>query len=480
MAKIRNPEIFSASFGIEPAALASAGVLDPVLNVDTRLFIDPLLLSKSAIPEISGGAHARFRAYFAEVVRLLKADRGRRGPAWREAGRRLTFPEVRATCLGYGAATIRGSAFGPAQTAKLLATAEEIVALGVDDPDMFVLIPLLEEGIGPDLISDLTANVIQEDLASLTSRIAIDLAIPTETFEVGESSFALPRNPCESLRTPVLLVARDVLRELPVASDWSEVADITAHNQALRTKVSRLIGNIWSARTRKDKRKLRQAALASRENIQTLLDSLHSAKVSAYDISSDPHGLLTWRLVREQVVRDFPLSLTAPAVLDDAGAIAIVEAIVAQFRQLVEQQGLWRLMWHRGRHHGEKVAQMIFFAIADAYCRANGLPMTPEAETGNGPVDFKFGVRYDRSILVEVKLSSNPSVVRGYTKQLEAYKAGALARDATYLVIDVGGMGRKWERLRQVQLSAEAAGENPSRLEYVDARRRKPASKRRE
>jgi hypothetical protein len=79
-----------------------------------------------------------------------------------------------------------------------------------------------------------------------------------------------------------------------------------------------------------------------------------------------------------------------------------------------------------------------------------------------------------------VKLSSNPSVVAGYSKQLEAYKEGVLACDATYLVIDVGGMGKKWERLLQARRTAQASGVNPSRLEYVDARRQRSASKRRE
>jgi hypothetical protein len=382
--------------------------------------------------------------------------------------------------LGYGAATIRGSAFGPVQATKLLKTAAEIVALGIDDPDMFILIPVLEDGIGPDLISDMTANVIREDLAALTSRVTAELGIPGELFEIGDGSYTLPLNPTEKTRTPVLLVARDVLRQLPVASDWREVADVTAHNQALRAKVSQFIGDIWSARVRKDKIRLKQAALASKVNLETLLDSLHQAKVHAYDISGDPDGLMRWRIVREKVASDFPLHLTAPDVLVDSQAIAVVRAIVAQFQHLVQKQGLWKLLWHQGKHHSEKVAQMIFFAIADAYCKANGLPITPEAETGSGPVDFKFGAHYDHSILVEVKLSSNPSVVAGYSKQLEAYKEGVLACDATYLVIDVGGMGKKWERLLQARRTAQASGVNPSRLEYVDARRQRSASKRRE
>ena len=47
MAKIKNPILFSTYYGINASDLEVRGILDPTLNVDTRLFIDPLLLSQS-------------------------------------------------------------------------------------------------------------------------------------------------------------------------------------------------------------------------------------------------------------------------------------------------------------------------------------------------------------------------------------------------------------------------------------------------
>ena len=42
MPKIKNPMSFSEYFEVDPNVLTEEGILDPTLNVDTRLFIDPL------------------------------------------------------------------------------------------------------------------------------------------------------------------------------------------------------------------------------------------------------------------------------------------------------------------------------------------------------------------------------------------------------------------------------------------------------
>jgi hypothetical protein len=40
MAKIRDPLPFAEHFGIDPVKLERIGILNPVLNVDTKLFIE--------------------------------------------------------------------------------------------------------------------------------------------------------------------------------------------------------------------------------------------------------------------------------------------------------------------------------------------------------------------------------------------------------------------------------------------------------
>ena len=38
----------------------------------------------------------------------------------------------------------------------------------------------------------------------------------------------------------------------------------------------------------------------------------------------------------------------------------------------------------------ERFAQLLFYAIAAAYCEANDIDVSPESDAGAGPVDFKL------------------------------------------------------------------------------------------
>ncbi len=53
MAKIVNPVLFSNFFNIDLEQFELLGVFNPTLNVDTKLFIDPLLIENSSIDLIN-------------------------------------------------------------------------------------------------------------------------------------------------------------------------------------------------------------------------------------------------------------------------------------------------------------------------------------------------------------------------------------------------------------------------------------------
>ncbi len=127
----------------------------------------------------------------------------------------------------------------------------------------------------------------------------------------------------------------------------------------------------------------------------------------------------------------------------------------------------------------ESTAQRLFFAVAYSYCKANNIDVSPEIDTGTGKVDFKFSSGFEARTLVEVKLSTNARLVHGYEVQLETYKASEETRSAIYLVIDVGSMGKKEERLLKLRRDAAASGDEPlSDLEFVNGIIKPSASKR--
>ena len=268
------------------------------------------------------------------------------------------------------------------------------------------------------------------------------------------------QNPFEKSRTPIILIPNDILRELPVAQDWDEVADVAARNQQLRNRVNAYIGHIWAKKTKREKAKLKAQVLNSEAAFNTLLDIVHSAPPIPYDSINDPNGLISWARLAQKYTSDFPLNITLKKVtLSLESVFEIVRTIIAQFRQLVENNGLNKELFKKDKKpRHESSAQRIFFAVAYSYCKANDIDISPEIDTGTGKIDFKFSTGFESRVLVEVKLSSNGQLVSGYSTQLELYKKSEETMKAFYLVIDVGGMGNKDTRLFKIRNEVSAQG----------------------
>lgn len=104
----RAPRLFSKQFGLDASQLEEAGVFDPTLNADTRLFIDPILLPSSKHRQFADTSTQRLRSHFENIIKVLATDSA---IGLRTATRMLTFAETSHTCLGYGAGTA-GAGFG--------------------------------------------------------------------------------------------------------------------------------------------------------------------------------------------------------------------------------------------------------------------------------------------------------------------------------------------------------------------------------
>jgi len=477
MGKIRNPALFSGVFKIASTRMRQLGVFDPILNGDTKLFIDPLLLQATKHKEFKSAALSSFTNYFGDLVRLLRASSAVNDVAWKAADKLLTFKEPKETCLGYGDRTISGSAIGSLYRMRIITTAKEIVDLGVVDPELFALLGLLEEGIGPDRISDLTTHSILPALGQFTQGVCAQLKIPTEKFKYGDAEYELPRNPFEAKPTGILLVPTDILRDLPVANDWSDVSDAAAKNEELRQRVNKQIGDIWAIQTAREKKRARDAALSSKESFSTLVEAVGRLSKTPYDVSQDAMGHFLLREALSSIAEKYPASITPPKEHSLKELHRVVRDIIDAFQELIEKKGQWFHLWHNGEPRHEKAAQMLFFAIADQYCKANNIDISPETDSGGGPVDFKFSTGYDYRVLVELKMSTG-KVVHGYQTQLEVYKDAESTFAADYVILDVGKMGKKLQTIEKARNEALNKGLSASRIYVIDAMPQESASKR--
>ncbi|WP_265822838.1 hypothetical protein [Geovibrio ferrireducens] len=480
MGKIKNPINFSTAFNLNKKTITKIGVVDVILNVDTNLFIDPLLLEKSKHAEMSDAAYNSYRKRFETIIKLLSKSKKIGDTAWRNALKQFQFHEVSWTCLGYGS-SVRGSGFGSELITSTLSTAKDIVELGIDDVDLFMALALFEEGIGPDRISDMTTNIILKDLCTFNTRVIKQLKLPSEKFEIDGKIIKLLSNPYSKSKEPLLLVPNDIVRDLPIATDWSEVIDAASRNQALRDKVNSNIAGIWMSLTRKDKKRLKSQALGSKEAFESFLSILKTAKKVSYDVNTDYNGEVFWGSLVERVAKEFPkdFSKYQNRRLDISDVYALVGEIINEFKFLVEERDLWRELWDETlqKHKKEKAAQRLFFAVAHSYCKSNNLDITPEANTGNGPVDFKVSNGYLGKVLVEIKLSTN-NLDHGYERQLKIYRDAEQTLAAYYLVVEVNSYSERKKRLLAIKSKQIGIGQNASEIVCINAQPRKSASKR--
>ncbi|MGP3791723.1 hypothetical protein [Pseudomonas sp. B392_1p] len=478
MGKIKNPATISSEFGVDSAVLDKLGVVNVLLNTDTLVFIDPLLLEHSTHEEIRDGAYQSYRARFEKIIKLLAVSKTKDDAPWRSAKRLFRFSEISWTCLGYGT-TVKGSGFGKDLVSSTLDTASQIVALGVEDIDLFMALALFEEGIGPDRISDMTTNIILEDLISFSARINQTLNIPTKNFKIGTDTHALVINPYTD--QPLIFVPNDIVRDLPIASDWSDISRVVRENEELRERVNDHVGEIWATMSKKDKQRLKEAALRSKEAFQQVMDMIREVNPTPYNFKSDRNGESFWTELLNRTANDYPYDLSnySNRKLQPEEVVEIVNKILEQFQDLIENKGLWKELWdENGKPRKEKASQRLFFAVAHSYCKANNIDLTPEADSGNGPVDFKLSQGFDSKLVVEIKLSTNGSLVHGYEKQLEIYKKADDTDLGIFLIIDIGGIGKKYGEVQRLRNEFIKDHGKASDIWYIDGNQKASASKR--
>ncbi|PLT97264.1 hypothetical protein BMJ29_04445 [Sinorhizobium medicae] len=476
MASFSNPLLFSAHFKIPEEELERVGLIDPFLTVDTQLFIDPILLEKSAIKIISDDAYEAFRKHFENVIRLLAISKREGDVAWRSAQRLFSLREAPANGLGYGKSDRPGTSRPEEVRDAILRTTKEVIELGSRDPEMISLMGFFEEQVGPDTISDLTSRVIEPQLAKLTNDFCAHLGIPMKISDASPD-IPLPHYTSTSGKErAIVLVPADIVRELPVANDWSDVDAAINANAAIRARVNQLLASIARPTVADRKDAIREAAFQSKELFETFIAAMKE-HATYYDPNSDALGYYKLKEILRSKEDDFKSDRIYEVEKGIAEIKRVVNDAMEMFKHHVEKGNLWEALWINGRPKKERAAQLIYFAISDCFCKANNVDISPEANMGGGPIDFKYSKGYDARVLVEMKRSSG-TVVHGYEKQLEIYKDASRTNHGVFVVLDYGDLGEKLTAIQAMRNERLKRGEPASDIVVVDATQKVSASKR--
>jgi hypothetical protein len=215
----------------------------PRIGIDLPLGIDPFLLFKSRDSEYRRLHTLLIATFNAGVAAIREGNTD-------EAHRLFDFPEVSAIGLGYTQGGKRGSGVGSYLAGLIIDTLEASPALQQRGVRHVEEMQLLSAGIGPDRVSDITANVLKRFLIEYTQRQCriwnVEMAnnVPVSHIfnhlsKEWEDAFEdLPISPING--APILFVPRRIVRVLPwINYDDFVRSEFNAYLKARRDQIKK-------------------------------------------------------------------------------------------------------------------------------------------------------------------------------------------------------------------------------------------------
>lgn len=413
---------------------------DANLEFDSPVFIDPFLLKKSPLPR-EAELFDRFTDYFRYVYDKSSELTLKTGITPRAFERLLTFHEPKNIYMGYTEDSNDGK--GPNLTKRLLnffleSSAKRFVRETEYFPDHQynpVSLQVFTDGVGPDGISDITANLIMDYLIEYTieqaqkwnMKLTPMLALNQDGFDFeamewrGGAYYSLPENPLRK-GEPIILVPRRLLRGFEEVKDNTvgRVVSILRADPQLSEKFSGLL-----SKAVKDISTAEIRAVFMQEGTvhYRYLQSLEQQRQVPYDFSEDFLGLLSDKDYSKHFA-NFELG-----DIDNCDQLkSKVEQLIGEFSKEFSKRDGWKDAWKKTPKGSltpqtEPVIGRRFRGMGFAFfCHFENVTFIPEAGTGNGLVDFHVIYKSCR-IVIELKLLNN-SASKGKTDPIPAYLHG--------------------------------------------------------
>jgi hypothetical protein len=388
MVATRKTVSLSKHLGLSRTDLEDIGVFDATLGIDTELFVDPKLLVSSEIEEFKK-SREKILQYFKELLRVHKQSNV--SLRLREHARNmLAVPEPEGLSIGYGSKTDNGTSIAKNVANRILLSASEMLAVGVEDAELVELLGLFVSGFGPDSISDLIIHIIYDDFCTYTARVSAELGVKTNEYQIEGKKYLLPTHPFSSQQ--IIFVPFELLRVLPVATSYDEIAHAAAHNEELRTQFDEIVFPALEEAMNDISTKSKEEKESFKKDILSLVDIYRKIVVKSYDLRQDDRGY--YRI--DPFVESEAKNIDAKSKPKNAQELIVsVRELVSQFKRAIEDNGGNNLLFRRTetgellkqKPHHEDVAQRLFYMLADLFCQKANILLAGESDAGRGPVD---------------------------------------------------------------------------------------------
>lgn len=440
---------FSDVFNVPEDVIESHGAFNVCLVVDLPLFVDPFLLFNSKNP-VYQALHQKIIGYIVYLRDQAVADK----PSSARLKHLYHFSEINQTWLGFSQSDNQGRGLGNKFAVALSSSlhslfndfGSEKVTLG----SHLEKLCLIRAGVGRDMISDFTTNLIKRFLCEYTEEFARQhlqpaqcskFAVKRVDFHEGtgvwsSATFILPKFGSDY----VLLTPKDILTK---DENWINKSDLYREYDDIPVAIGdaelrdRIDSYFLSVLPKKPT--IREENEAKRKTIvrfPQIIDYFIRIKEDRGDDASN----ISAAKVKESeslYVRQFGQMVneladqtefyTEPLNSRDA---ALEKAL--HLKDLIENKGCHRLFYVDGKPLRRESDLQIAYRLLWHKGRYN---VSREVNDGRGPVDFEVSNGAWDKTLVEMKLASNTQLERNLENQVEVYKKASDAKHAIKVII---------------------------------------------
>ena len=467
---------YSNFWGIKHKEFLQNGVYDASLNQDSLLHIDPLLLKGCEIPEFKD-AYTDFFNYFRSFIPLVKASKRNclEDLFFKRIVERFTFKEIPNTGLGFSKGNTKGRGISGTISMQLAQTAYAIINAGLEDPEIFGLMQLIEENVAADRISDMTIAILQKNFLEYTQRIALKMGIKTHqyTCEYGDI-YQVPFYQ----GNPILFIPDIFLADLPVAYEFEDIYDVCNYNKRLKRKIAGLIGVNWAECKNYKKKDWKDLIIGNKDCYKAAISFYKNLNAVPYDFKVDNKNLYLDILVHE-LLTETQFKMPQKLENEEDEIYQLTLAMCQQFKHLIEDNRLSELFYRHNRNPDETDWQLLLYTVADTYKKAGNLDLsiTREDNPGVGEIDFHITKGSKANTVIEIKRSTNENLVHGYRTQLSAYMKAERAKSGIFLIImEDNNINEIKQKIAAIQIDMKTNSEYIPEVIYINGMRQKSAS----
>jgi hypothetical protein len=398
---------------------------DPILSSDTKLFIDPLLVTDTNHKHFTN-VSKKISDFFAEGFRLAaNSSPHPNDNLYILLLSMMKFPEVQEICLGYSEST-EGAGASDGFGEKIVSAIYQTISMGLKNIHRFETLGLFNKGIGKDRLSDITANIIKENLIKYTEKIAKKHKLKTKQFFFKQVNFnltskrwmsgvfELPENPYSNNKAVILVPKRFILDVPNISPEFFLNFIWEKKNKEIRSLFS------YKIKSEINKKEIVEIARKRLDWVNEFEQFISKdLTLRSYDFKIDPRG------VYQPAIGSYKYAATNPITLNATNRTEFqkcVDIIIQQYCHFIENENGYKLLWNdNGKPRREESAQITFTCVVKQFCKANNIDLSRENNLGRGPVDFKFSQGYKDRVSIEIKLAKNGNFWDGLNLQLPKY-----------------------------------------------------------